>query len=106
MSLSFNSMGRYLIVVDDDIDPTNTNDVLWALATRSDPATDIETIQRTLSGPLDPIARKEGSAYYSSKAVIDACRPFESYKEFPKVVEASEELQEKTLEKWGHIWSD
>ena len=30
--------GRYTVVVDDDIDPSNLNDVIWALATRSDPA--------------------------------------------------------------------
>ena len=30
-------LGRYTIVVDDDIDPTNLNEVLWALCTRSDP---------------------------------------------------------------------
>src|SRR5713226_5724985 len=35
-------LGRYVIVVDDDIDVTNTNDVLWALCTRSDPEQDIE----------------------------------------------------------------
>ena len=28
-------LGRYVVVVDDDIDVTNTNDVLWALTTRS-----------------------------------------------------------------------
>src|SRR5437762_14314821 len=30
-------LGRYVIVVDDDIDPTSTFDVIWAIATRSDP---------------------------------------------------------------------
>ncbi len=28
---------KVAIVVDDDIDPTNIEDVLWALCTRSDP---------------------------------------------------------------------
>lgn len=51
-------LGRYVIVVDDDIDVTNTNDVLWALTTRSNPEIDIETIRRSWSGPLDPIIPK------------------------------------------------
>ena len=34
-------LGRYVIVVDDDIDPTNTFDVIWALASRSDPVESI-----------------------------------------------------------------
>jgi len=34
---------------------TNTNDVLWALTTRSNPEIDIEIIRRSWSGSLDPI---------------------------------------------------
>ena len=37
-------MGRYVVVVDDDIDITNMDDVLWAMTTRVDPARDIEII--------------------------------------------------------------
>ena len=48
-------LGRYVIVVDDDIDVTNTGDVLWAVATRSNPEVDIEIIRRCWSGPLDPV---------------------------------------------------
>ena len=33
---------RWVVVVDDDIDPTNTNDVLWAMCTRFDPRIDME----------------------------------------------------------------
>ena len=44
-------LGRYVIVVDDDIDPTNTFDVLWALASRSDPVESIEILRRCWSGP-------------------------------------------------------
>lgn len=29
-------MTKYSIVVDDDIDPTNLNEVVWAMSTRSD----------------------------------------------------------------------
>ena len=38
-------LGRYVIVVDDDIDVTNLDDVIWALFTRSDPATSIDFIR-------------------------------------------------------------
>src|SRR5258706_11664930 len=39
-------MSRYSVVVDDDIDPSNLQEVMWAVATRSDPAIDIDIIQR------------------------------------------------------------
>ena len=46
-------MGRYVVVLDDDIDLNNMDDVLWAMTTRVDPARDIEIIHGSYSGPLD-----------------------------------------------------
>ncbi|MFC1962877.1 UbiD family decarboxylase, partial [Chloroflexota bacterium] len=50
--------GRYVIVVDEDIDVTDLRHVLWALCTRSDPEKDINIISRVRSTPLDPIIRR------------------------------------------------
>src|SRR2546430_1298229 len=47
-------LGRFVVVVDDDVDPANLNEVLWAMCTRCDPAEDIDILRRTRSGPLDP----------------------------------------------------
>ncbi len=99
-------LGRYTIVVDDDIDPTNTNDVLWALSTRSDPEQDIEIIRRSWSGPLDPMIRKSDKKRHSSRAVIDACRPYEWIDEFPPVAESSPAVRKAMEEKWGKILSE
>src|SRR5438552_1469339 len=92
-------LGRYVIVVDDDIDVTNTNDVLWALTTRSNPEIDIEMIRRSWSGPLDPIIPK-GQKGHSSRAGIDACRPYEWMGEFPPVAESGAEVRRAAEEKW------
>jgi hypothetical protein len=43
-------------------------------------------------------------APFSSKAIIDACRPFEHLADFPLVAEASRELQEKTRAKWSELF--
>ena len=95
-------LGRYVIVVDDDIDPSNTDDVIWAMSSRSDPATDIDIIRRCWSGPLDPIIHptKKG---FNSRAIIDACRPYEWMKDFPPVAESSKEVLDATAKKWGKI---
>ena len=45
-------LGRYVIVVDDDIDVMDLNDVVWAMSTRSDPVESIDIIKRAWSGPL------------------------------------------------------
>lgn len=95
-------LGRYVLVVDDDIDPTNTDDVLWAMATRSDPETSIDIIRRCWSGPLDPIIRKEKKGF-NSRAIIDACRPFEWMQEFPPVAESSKELRDRVEKKWEDL---
>ena len=87
------SMGRYVIVVDDDIDPQNLQEVIWALSTRSDPATGIEILHRAPSNPLDPIIKKPTTHYESSRAVIDACKPFEWIDGFPKTVAISKDLE-------------
>ncbi len=36
---------KYIIVVDEDINPTDIHQVLWAMTTRSDPATDIDVLR-------------------------------------------------------------
>ncbi len=94
-------LGRFVIVVDEDIDPTNMFDVIWAMASRCDPVEDIDFIRNAWSGALDP--RKKAGDNTNSRAIGDACRPFDWKNEFPPVAESSPELRAKTLEKWGHL---
>ncbi|WP_353072065.1 UbiD family decarboxylase [Tunturiibacter gelidoferens] len=96
-----NYLGRFVVVVDHDIDPSNPFDVMWAMSTRCDPSEDIEFIRQAWSGPLDP--RKRKGISHNSRAVVIATRPFEWMSEFPPVAESSPELRAQTLERWGHI---
>jgi UbiD family decarboxylase len=98
-------MSRYSVVVDEDIDPANLQEVMWAVATRTDPAMDIDIIQRGMGSKNDPMfVAYRYDAPLSSKAVIDACRPWDHLHEFPVVAEASRELQEKTRAKWKDLF--
>jgi UbiD family decarboxylase len=94
-------LGRFVVVVDDDVDPSDMFDVMWAICTRCDPAQDIDFIRRAWSGPLDPILDKASST--NSRAVIDACRPFERLKEFPPVARASPELVRTVEAKFADV---
>jgi UbiD family decarboxylase len=97
-------MSRYSVVVDDDIDPANLQEVMWAVATRTDPALDIDIIRRGMGSKNDPMfVAYQYDAPLSSKAVIDACLPWDHLDEFPAVAEASKELQEKTRAKWKDL---
>ena len=97
-------MSRYSVVVDEDIDPANLQEVMWAVATRTDPEIDIDIVKRGYGSKNDPmhIASRYRSTF-NSKAIIDACRPYDYLKEFPEVAEASKPLQEATRAKWRHI---
>jgi UbiD family decarboxylase len=100
-ALAANYLGRFVIVVDHDIDPSNLQDVTWAMASRCDPVDDIDIIRKAWSGPLDP--RKKPGDNFNSRALIDACRPFDWIDDFPLVAEASPEEKRRTLEKFGHL---
>jgi UbiD family decarboxylase len=96
-------LGRYAIVVDEDIDPRNLQEVMWAVATRTDPELDIDIIRRGVGSKADPMAVAYQHQGFCSKAVIDACRPYDHLADFPPVAEASRELQDKIKAKWKHI---
>ena len=97
-------LGRYVIVVDDDIDPSNLTEVMWAVSTRCDPGRDIEILQRLWGTKIDPISvTHPGDVQYSSRAIIDACRTYEFRDSFPPVAESSPELQQKIRAKWKSV---
>ena len=52
--------------------------------------------------PGDPVQMMMDGANVS-KAVIDACRPYDRLKEFPAVAEASRELVDKVKAKWPDL---
>lgn len=71
------------------------------MATRTDPEVDIDIIHRALGSKNDPMSvAYRYAAPFSSRAVIDACRPYEHLQDFPPVAEASRELREKVFAKW------
>jgi len=102
-------MNRYSIVVDDDIDPSNNEDVIWAISTRSDPATDIEILRQCWSNALDPMissAEKDKKRLWNSRAIINACRPWDRVQtnDFPPVAEATPALLQATKKKWTWLF--
>jgi 4-hydroxy-3-polyprenylbenzoate decarboxylase len=98
--------GRYVIVVDDDIDVSNLEEVIWAMITRSDPATSIDIITNAWSTPLDPRIepeRKAAGDNTNSRAIIDACRPWHWRDKFPRVNMPTPEERRVAMQKFGHL---
>lgn len=102
-------LSRFIIVVDDDIDPTKEDDVWWAMASRCDPATSIDLIPNCWSSPLDPRLdpeKRQKGDFSASKAIIYACKPFHWIKDYPVTVKGSTELMEKVIKKFKSQLTD
>lgn len=96
---------RMVIVVDDDIDVTNINEVLWAVASRWDPKRQSEIVEVPASDLNPTLTREQRAAndMVSSCQIIDACRPFGRKDEFPVVSGMSPELRETMLKQWDRL---
>ncbi|MCL4519674.1 MAG: UbiD family decarboxylase, partial [Thaumarchaeota archaeon] len=96
-------LDRFIVLVDDDIDPTNIHDVLWAISTRCEPSTGITVYPNLDGSTLDPLVSPERSArgdFTHSKAVINACKPFQWLERFPRTNTLTKETMKSISERW------
>ncbi|NIS62856.1 MAG: UbiD family decarboxylase [Proteobacteria bacterium] len=91
--------GRYVVVVDEDINPYDMDDVMWAVCTRSEPV-EMDIIKKAWSTPLDPRIRKPTDSYHNSRGIIYAVKPYEWFNDFPPTAVESEELRKAAFSKW------
>lgn len=99
--------GKMYVAVDDDIDPTSLESVIWALSFRMQPHRDIQIIKGRSPG-LDPSGyppglSKEERSYPgetgSSAILMDATRKFP----YPAVALPMKEYMERGLEIWKEL---
>lgn len=84
---------KYAVVVDDDIDVFNDAEVLWAIATRTQPHRDTFIIPEAMGSPLDPTIGFERLSPLTSRMGIDATKPI--IQPFSEVCEVPLDLLEK-----------
>ncbi|MBI4529288.1 MAG: UbiD family decarboxylase [Deltaproteobacteria bacterium] len=95
--------GKFVVVVDDDIDITNPHDVIWAIATRCyvrDGIDLIKSVWASVCEPAMPPEERSPRGYTSDRVLIDACRPYRWFDEFPKVNAFSKEFKDAVERKW------
>lgn len=95
--------GKYVIVVDDDIDPTNVHQVLWAMATRSRPSQSIDILRETWSTFLDPSLNPSELRPWGSKALINACMDYRFIKTFSKRTKLDKDIYERVVGRWKEL---
>ena len=97
------SMYRYYIAVDDDIDPVDLKQVIWALCTRVDPAESVQILKSWTSDldPRLPPEKREKGDFTMSRMLIDACKPFPWRDQFALANKFSSDKREEIWEKWA-----
>jgi 4-hydroxy-3-polyprenylbenzoate decarboxylase len=98
-------MNRFVIVVDDDVDPMNLEEVMWAVSTRCEPSEDIEIMRKSWGSKVDPMLA-DPAVPYNTRALIDACRPFERLNTFPRVAQSTPRQVRETVAKWKTLFAD
>lgn len=94
---------KWIIAVDDDVDPTDFDQVMWALSTRCHPSEDLDILRKTWSTGLDPSQYPPEARPYGSKVLIDACKPHRYIKQFPKSTRLRRSTYEKVAARWAEL---
>ena len=93
---------KFVIVVDDDVDARNWQDVIWAMATRMDPARDTLTIENT---PLDYLDFASPVSGLGSKMGMDATNkwPAETARTWGKPIVMDPEVVARVDAFWNQL---
>ena len=97
---------KWIIAVDDDVDPTDFNDVMWALSTRCSPVDDIDLLRNTWSTGLDPSQFPAENRPYGSKVLINACKPHRHIAQFPAATNLRRSVYDRVSARWGELGFD
>jgi len=96
--------GKFVVVVDDDIDITNPHEVIWAISTRCDPREGIDIVKNVWASVCEPVISptdRDTKGYVTDRVLIDACRPYQWIDRFPAVNAFEREYKEKVARKWS-----
>lgn len=104
--LRHGDMKRFYVVVDEDIDPSNLEEVMWAMQTRTDPAYSIDVMRGAWAADLEPRLSPEQRAAGDltiGRMLIDACKPWSWRDKFPESNVFSPAERQATEAKWSDL---
>jgi len=94
---------KWIIAVDEDIDPTNMDEVIWAMASRCNPIDDIDILRNTWSTWLDPTQNPPEKRPYGSKALINACKEHRYLPVFSKRTTLRKSTYDAVASRWKEL---
>jgi len=105
-------MGAYTVVVEEDIDPSNLEQVLWAMVTRARLDRSIQILPNCHTNNVHPAippdekrTTEKAKPLTAARVVIDACRDLSWKEDWYPVARISPELRAKIREKWMSVLS-
>lgn len=97
---------KWIVVVDEDVDPTDLEQVIWAMNTRCHPPDDIDILRNTWSTYLDPTKNPPEERPYGAKVLINACMEHKYLKVFSKRTRLRESVYENVKRRWSSLGFD
>ena len=94
---------KWIIAVDEDIDPTDMDQVIWAMSSRCNPIEDIDVLRNTWSTWLDPTQNPPEERPYGSKALINACKEHRYLPVFSKRTTLRREMYDQVARRWKEL---
>jgi len=94
---------KWIIAVDEDIDPTDMDQVIWAMASRCNPIDDIDILRNTWSTWLDPTQNPPEKRPYGSKALINACKEHRHLPVFSKRTTLRKKIYNQVASRWTEL---
>jgi 4-hydroxy-3-polyprenylbenzoate decarboxylase len=94
---------KWIIAVDEDIDPTDMDQVIWAMASRCHPIDDIDILRNTWSTWLDPTQNPPERRPYGSKALINACKDHRYLPVFSKRTALRKGVYDQVARRWSKL---
>jgi 4-hydroxy-3-polyprenylbenzoate decarboxylase len=96
---------KWIVAVDDDVDPTNFDEVVWAMSTRCNPGTDLDFLHNTMSFRADPSLPPEQKPF-GSKVLVNACTPYKYLGQPPIRTQLRESTYASVAGRWSEFGFD
>jgi 2,5-furandicarboxylate decarboxylase 1 len=90
---------KHVVVVDDDVDPADSRQVEWAIATRMRAHEDLVLVPGMKSNPVDPMA----VGRTITKLGIDATLPVGTDREQSTLADVPAEVRQRVRERWAQL---
>lgn len=101
---------RYLVLVDEDIDPGDRDLVMWAIATRVDPAAQIHVQRERWANAINPAGltpeKRAIEDYTVGTVIVDACKPYRwrrQWDEMFRVSDLDETARREVAARWEPV---